>query len=131
MGKHGGAFGAAGSVGYLFKKQGLIIVHVGEKSAEDIELAAIDAGAVDVKQIGEDLKPSHTVEVYTQPGDLMKIKAHLEKAGFQAKSASLTYIPQTEVHIADEAIAQKLLNLLEKLEEDEDVTVVYHNAVLL
>ena len=149
MAKHGGNLGAAGSVGYLFKKRGLILVpsdgqnkeeaserrgHAGtvspgshgsqnERSGamELIELAAIDAGAEDV-QASEEI-----VEVYTDPGDLMKVKAALEAAKITVKSASLMFVPQTTVAVNDMEAAKKLLDLINLIEEDEDVSTVYSN----
>lgn len=122
MNKKGGTMGAAGSVGYLFSKKGLIIVGSDEKSADEIELTAIDAGADDIKETDEG------VEIYTAPQDLMKTKDQLKEAGFEIKSASLVYIPQTEVDINDAETAGKLLDLIDSLEEDDDITSVYSNA---
>ncbi len=122
MNKKGGTMGAAGSVGYLFSRKGLIIVSSGERSADDIELTAIDAGADDVKETDDG------VEVYTLPQELMKIKDQLKEAGFEVKSASLVYIPQTEVQINDAETAAKLMDLIDSLEEDDDITSVYSNA---
>ncbi len=122
MNKKGGTMGAAGSVGYLFSKKGLMLAGGSQESADEIELAAIDAGADDVKETDDG------VEIYTVPQDLMKIKDQLKKAGFKIKSATLIYIPQTEVKINDTESASKLLDLMDSLEEDDDITSVYSNA---
>ncbi|MFA5828939.1 MAG: YebC/PmpR family DNA-binding transcriptional regulator [Candidatus Gracilibacteria bacterium] len=147
IGKNGGNLGAAGSVGYLFKKKGRITiplkpeivedkfkktVPVPQKSLEEIELAAIDAGAEDVKfdgPIDEKGNPADDafVEVYTEPHDLMKVRGSLEKAGIKTKSAALTYLPQTTVAISEEQIARELLDLINVIEEDEDVNEVFSN----
>jgi len=120
--KKGGNMGAAGSVGYMFQKKGLISVPLEGKNKDEIELAAIDAGASDIKEEGESL------EIYTDPQSLMLVRAALEKAGIKTESAGLTYVPTTEVLISDPESAKKLLDLIEAVEEDEDVTTVYSNA---
>jgi YebC/PmpR family DNA-binding regulatory protein len=119
--KKGGSMGAAGSVAYLFKKKGLIEITPGQKSNDDIELAAIDAGADDIKT-GDEL-----IEVYTDPQSLMQVKGKLEKENIKTGAARMTFVPQTEVQISDETAAQKLIDLIEAIEEDEDVTTVYSN----
>ena len=118
--KHGGNFGSAGTVGYLFKKKGVINVNVAEagKNEEEIELAAIDAGADDVVSDGE------LVTIYTDPTAVMKVKATLEKAGVKVASASQTYLPQTNVKIEDVEVARQLMKLVDLIEEDEDVSEV-------
>lgn len=121
MGKKGGTMGAAGSVGYLFSKKGMINIPLSDISAEDVELAAIDAGADDVSADDE------MVEVQTAPTELMKIRDSLEKAGIKSKSAQLVYVPQTEVKITDEKVANQIIELIDALEEDDDVTCVYSN----
>ncbi len=122
MNKKGGTMGAAGSVGYLFSKKGLIMVKNGSANVDEIELAAIDAGADDVKETDEG------VEIYTIPQDLMKIKDQLKESGFEIGSASMVYIPNTEVEINDIETAGKLIDLMDALEEDDDITSVYSNA---
>jgi len=121
IGKKGGNMGAAGSVGYLFQKKGLVSVTAGQKSSDEIELAAIDAGAQDIKLSAE------AIVIFTEPQALMQVKAGLEKAGIKVDSARLTYLPQTEVPIRDLETAKKLIDLIEAIEEDEDVTEVYSN----
>lgn len=119
--KHGGTLGASGSVGYLFKKRGLITVPVEGHNAEEVELAAIDAGADDV-QVNDEV-----VEIYTEPSDLMKIKHALEGAKITTKSAILTFLPQTSVAVTDTETAKKILDLISIIEEDDDVNTVYSN----
>lgn len=121
--KNGGNFGSAGTVGYLFKKRGVINITVAEagKNTDEIELAAIDAGAEDVMSDGE------TMTIYTQPTVVMKAKEALEAAGVKVASASQTYVPQTNVKIEDAEVARQLLKLVDLIEEDEDVSEVYSN----
>jgi YebC/PmpR family DNA-binding regulatory protein len=128
VGKKGGNLGAAGSVGYMFKRRGLIEIPLEEttpaKSEDDIELAAIDAGAEDVK------KDAGIMEVFTSPQEVMQVKKKLEESGIKVGAARLTYVPQTEVEIKDSETAKKLLDLIEAIEDDDDVTVVYSNDAI-
>jgi YebC/PmpR family DNA-binding regulatory protein len=121
--KNGGNLGSSGSVGYMFSKKGVIEVSSDGKSVDDIELAAIDAGADDVKE-GDGV-----VEIYTAPTTVMQVKSSLEKGGIKVSSAGLTYVATTEVPVHDEAVARSLIELIDAVEEDEDVTTVFHNAV--
>lgn len=122
MNKKGGTMGAAGSVGYLFSKKGLIQVPLTGANTDELELAAIDAGADDVKEGDE------CIEVYTEPQDLMKVKDKLTAKGHTASSAKLVYVPRTEVAIDDIETARQLIDLMDAVEEDDDIVYVYTNA---
>lgn len=121
--KNDGNFGSAGTVGYLFKKKGVIRINLAEagKNTDEVELAAIDAGAEDVMNEGE------SMTIYTEPTDVMKAKNALEAAGLKVASASQTYVPQTNVQISELETAKQLLKLIELIEEDEDVSEVFSN----
>ena len=119
--KNGGNMGQAGSVGYLFHKKGRIVVKANADKFDDVELAAIDAGAEDIVR-GDDM-----IEVYTGPGDLHAVKKGLEDAGFEIESSELTYEPENTVEVADEDKARKILKFMEALEEDDDVSNVFSN----
>lgn len=122
MGKKGGKMGAAGSVGYLFERKGLIEVQSDEKPSDETQLQIIDAGAMDVKF--ED----GIIEIYTDPQELMQVRDKLRESGIETKSANLVYIPQTTIALNDESQAMQLLTLIETLEEDDDIDTVYTNA---
>lgn len=121
--KNGGNFGSAGTVGYLFKKKGVICVALADtgRGADEIELSAIDAGAEDVLNDGESLI------IYTEPTAVMKARAALEAGGVKVASAAQTYVPQTTVKIDDLETARQLLKLIDLIEEDEDVSEVFSN----
>ena len=128
--KAGGSLGSTGSVGYLFRKRGEIIIN---KSAvqspnrsvdPDIVLEmAMEAGAEDMS---EDDKYYY---FFTETTDLHKIRIALEEQGLTIDSAELTYMPnrETMVTITDETKAQQVINVLEALEELDDVHNVYSN----
>lgn len=147
--KNGGNLGAAGSVGYMFKKVGLIKISlldeedestagtskkspVPPKNPDEIELAAIDAGADDVKVVeGEDdsgNKIPFGIEIYTDWQKMLQVRANLEKAGIKIESAAITYLPSTEIEVSDPAVAEQLRKLTDAIEEDDDVSCVYTNA---
>ncbi|MCX6734177.1 MAG: YebC/PmpR family DNA-binding transcriptional regulator [Candidatus Peregrinibacteria bacterium] len=126
--KNGGAIGEAGTVAWMFDKVGLIEVERGNgnmlgsaRTAEDIELAAIDAGASDVSV--ED----GYVEVRTDPSDLHAVKKGLEAAGCTIKKSEITYLPKNTLQVADVEKAKQVLKLIDLLEEDDDVTNVFSN----
>lgn len=120
--KNGGALGESGTVAWLFDKVGLMeVVLPAGTSAEDVELAAIDAGASDVS-VEESM-----VEVRTEPSDLHAVKKKLEDAGYTIPKSEITYIPKNKVMIDDVEKAKQTLRLIDLLEEDDDVTAVHSN----
>lgn len=117
--KGGGNMAAAGSVSWKFDRKGLIMAKVEGKDAEEAELEIIDSGA-------EDLSIEDGVyEIVTDPSDLMIVREKLEKAGFQIEKAELSYLPKDSVKISDPNKALKVLNLVEALEDDEDVSMIH------
>ena len=119
--RQGGTMGSAGSVAWLFDSRGVISIDANGKDTDEITLEAIDAGADDVKE--ED----GTIEVYTMPTELEKVKRALEQKKIPVASAELSMIPKTLVDV-DEKAAIQTLKLLEKLEDLEDVQKVYSNV---
>ncbi|HET9721352.1 MAG TPA: YebC/PmpR family DNA-binding transcriptional regulator [Solirubrobacteraceae bacterium] len=119
LGKHGGSLGEPGSVGYLFDKQGVIVVDASRYSEDDL-MPAIDAGAEDVVQ-DEDV-----FEVITAPSDLTEVRRSLQDAGVELESVELTQRPKSRVPV-EEADATKLLRLIDALEENDDVSAVHAN----
>lgn len=117
--RHGGKLAESGSVQWLFEQKGVIEIDAGAR-AEDVELAAIDAGAEDVQREGD------LVTVYTAPRDFERVKRTLEGAGVRPASAELTMRATSTVHVDGEA-AQKLIRLVESLEELDDVHAVHAN----
>ncbi len=119
--RHGGALGENGCVSWMFKSRGVITVNAEGANADDLELAAIDAGAEDVNV------SSGIMEVYTKPDTLEKVRAALEAAKLKVESSELQMVPETSVTLDEKAGAQAL-KLLDKLEEIDDVQNVYSNV---
>ncbi|MDP3741532.1 MAG: YebC/PmpR family DNA-binding transcriptional regulator [bacterium] len=121
--KHGGNLGAQGSVAWQFVTRGQILVERGEKDLSDLELAAIDAGAEDVKESPEGL------EVYTLPLDLQKIKETLLVAGAKIARSHIIKESTQGIDLADDQ-KPKVDSLFAELENHEDVIAVHTNANL-
>ena len=120
--KKGGGMGAAGSVAWMFERKGLIAVPLEEGvDADEVELAAIDAGASDTVREGAAL------EVHTGATDLARVRDALKDAGIKIEEADIPYIPKQTVKIESEEDARKVLGMIELLEENDDVAEVYCN----
>ncbi|WP_097026038.1 YebC/PmpR family DNA-binding transcriptional regulator [Clostridium peptidivorans] len=120
--KYGGNLGATGCVGWMFQSKGQIVIEKKEDMDEDeMMMVALEAGAQDVEISDE------VFEVITTPEDFSAVREELEKAGFEFLSADITMIPDTTVSLSmeDSELFQKLVD---KLEDDDDVQDVYHNA---
>ncbi|MDN5348515.1 MAG: hypothetical protein PWP65_2080 [Clostridia bacterium] len=121
--RNGGSLGESGCVSWMFQQKGLITVEVPPGEArEELSLLAIEAGAEDV-----DDSDSEILEITTAPSDLEKVKETLNKAGARINSAGIEMVPQTTVPITDPETAQKILKLVDALEDHDDVQAVYTN----
>lgn len=117
----GGNLGESGSVAWQFESQGVITVNADGSKAEEIELAAIDAGAEDVKS--ED----GVVEVVTAPNQLEAVRRALTEQKISIAAAELSMVPKVTVDLSDKE-GEQILRLLDRLEELDDVQRVYSNA---
>src|SRR5712691_2204340 len=118
--RHGGKLGESGSVQWLFEQKGVIEIDSKGKDADQLTLAAIDAGAEDVET------ESDLVTVYTTPGAFERVKRGLEAAGVKTASAELSMRPTTTVRVEGDQ-ARKVIALVEALEELDDVQRVHAN----
>lgn len=116
---HGGSLGEPGSVAWIFEKKGAIALD-GERYGEDDAIVAIDAGAEDVRE--EDGK----LRVICDPGDLTAVREALEGAGVEIESAGLVTEPKSSVEVKGHD-AERLLKLLDALDEQDDVDEVFAN----
>ena len=120
--KCGGNLGASGCVGWMFLKKGQIIIErVDEIDEDEVMMAALDAGAEDFNAQEE------VFEIITSPEEFSKVREALEAAGYEFLNAEVTMIPENTVEV-DMATAEKVQKLIDKLEDDDDVQDVYHNA---
>ncbi|RLC37667.1 YebC/PmpR family DNA-binding transcriptional regulator [candidate division Kazan bacterium] len=116
--KSGGSLGNTGSVAWQFASRGLITV---DKSGDDLELKLIDAGAEEV----EDLKD--VFEVHTDPKKLNQVKQTIEKLGIKVREAKLAMVPTQTIKVTDAADAKKIINLMNALDDNPDVSEVFAN----
>ena len=118
--KAGGKPASEGGVKFMFKLVGSVAVAVGEKSADELEMLAIEAGAEDM------ILEEEIFVVFTKVEDLKTVKEQLEKAGLKIEGAELAYaaLQKTELEESSRVEYEKLL---EKLDEHEDVQEVYDN----
>lgn len=120
--KQGGNLGSTGCVSFMFQSKGQIIIERQDGMDEDeIMMQALDAGAEDFEAQEEVFEITTTVE------DFGTVREALEGAGIEFLSAELTMIPDTTAAV-DMEMAVKVQKLIDKLEDDDDVQDVYHNA---
>lgn len=114
----GGNLGEPGSVGYLFSQKGMVMATGDE---DELMLAALDAGAEDVRDAGDGW-----FEIITVPSDLAAVRAAVVEAGIEVESADVTQMPSTTVPVS-ESDAKKLLRLIDTLDDLDDVQAVFAN----
>lgn len=121
--KHGGNLGETGCVSFMFDRKGIIIIVDKEDNIDEDELTleAIEGGAEDIEV------EAGVYEIMTAPTDFAQVRTHLEAAGYSIEEAELTLIPQTYSQLDDET-NEKVINLIDMLEDSEDVQDVYHNV---
>lgn len=120
--RNGGNLGANGCVSFMFQKKGQIIIEKKDGLDEDeVMMAALDAGAEDFNAEEE------IFEITTAMEDFSSVRVALEESGYEFLSAELTMIPDVLVTLNKED-CEKVQELIDKLEDDDDVQSVYHNA---
>ncbi|MCW3069311.1 MAG: hypothetical protein JWL67_1936 [Solirubrobacterales bacterium] len=117
--KNGGSLGEPGSVAYLFDKKGTIVIDSSRYSEDDL-MAAVEAGAEDISS------DEGVFEVVAEPADFTPVRRALETAGVEIESAEMDYRASSLVPV-QEAQARTLIGLIEKLEDNDDVSAVHAN----
>ncbi len=117
----GGNLGTSGSVAWQFDRKGQIYVDASRYREDTVFEAAIEAGAEDVGREGEEYL------VTTDPHDFHAVQDGMREAGVEFSEAELTFIAKNEVSVAGKE-AERLLKLLDALEEHDDVQKVHSNA---
>jgi len=118
--KSGGNLGASGSVAYLFEAKGAITVEADKTSEEQIMALAIEAGAEDCSL------DDGTWTITTAPTDFIAVKEAIAAADIEVSSAERTMEPSTTTEVGGSDVA-KVIRLIEKLEDNDDVQKVYTN----
>ncbi|MCL6594523.1 MAG: YebC/PmpR family DNA-binding transcriptional regulator, partial [Alicyclobacillus sp.] len=121
--KRGGSLGESGCVAWMFDRIGVIEVPRQRYSGslDDLLLAALEAGADDVREEEE------AYTVVTSPERLREVRDALEAQGIPYESAELTYQPKSTVELSGEALDQ-VLDLIEALQAHDDVQEVHANV---
>jgi len=124
--RHGGNLGETGCVAWMFDKKGLLTVKKEGLPLDEDELLllALEAGAEDVKE------EEGLYEITTAPENFTAVRETLAAQGLTFETAEVTMIPQTTVEIQDNKEAERLLKLMDALEEHDDVQEVYANFEL-
>lgn len=117
--KGGGNLGAAGCVGWMFAKRGVLTFDksVGEETLMDV---CLEAGADDISE------EEGILTVETDPSSYEAVKAACEKAGLKPIEQNLTMVPQNTMKL-DHSSAEKMLRLMDAIEDHDDVQNVYAN----
>jgi YebC/PmpR family DNA-binding regulatory protein len=119
--KGNGSLGNSGSVSFLFNRMGVFKLNPEGLDPESLELELIDAGLED---LGEDEEGN--LVIHCAFNDFGTMQKALEEKGIEPISSELEWIPATTVELPDEQ-ADEVLQLIARLEEDEDVQKVFYN----
>lgn len=118
--KNGGNIAESGSVAFQFLRKGIIRVRF-SGDADQVLLVALDAGAEDAQEEDGQLT------VYTDMKDLHTVRKNLVDAGLEVTDAELGYVPKNTVTITDAETAQKVIKLMDALDELDDVVATHSN----
>lgn len=121
--KHGGNMGTTGSVSYLFKRKGILVIEKGDLDEDDAMMLALECGADDI------IACDDVYEIYTQPQDLGAVREALEAGGRVILSGEAEYVAE-DLIVPDESAVVQINKLIDMLNENDDVQNVYHNADL-
>jgi YebC/PmpR family DNA-binding regulatory protein len=118
--RSGGNMGESGCVAWLFDPKGFISVPKDGTDEDTVMMAALEAGAEDVRDEGE------SFDVITSPEEFVQVREALAAAGVTFASAEVTMLPKNTVSLQGKE-AQQMLRLMENLEDHDDVQNVYAN----
>jgi YebC/PmpR family DNA-binding regulatory protein len=119
--KGDGSLGKTGSLDFMFTRKGVFKIEAGNINVEELELELIDYGADEI------VKEDNDIFIYTAFTDFGGMQKALEEKGINVVSSELTRIPTTYVEGLSEEQEKEVLKLIDMLEEDDDVQVVYSN----
>ena len=123
LSKHGGNLGTEGSVSYLFNRAGSVQFAAGSDE-EQIMDVAVSAGADDIDTLDDG-----SIMVSTPVDSFYEVVEAVEKAGLEYEDASIEQRPTTSLEIGDQ-LMERVVNLIDVIEELDDVQDVYTNATL-
>ena len=117
--KNGGNIAEPGSVAFQFTRKGVIRI---TETGEETLLTVLDAGAEDA------IEEDEGMTIYTEQKDLAKVRQALVEAGLAVKEAELQYVPNMPVEVGEADVAEKVLKLLDAIDDLDDVVNVHTNA---
>ncbi|MDA2935086.1 YebC/PmpR family DNA-binding transcriptional regulator [Acidobacteria bacterium AH-259-D05] len=121
--KQGGTLAEAGSVQWIFERKGCILINREKVSEDQLLEVVLEAGAEDMETEGD------TLAIYMSVENFETVKQELQSAEIPIESATLTMIPQTDVHLESKQ-AEQMLRLMDALDEHEDVANLYANFTI-
>ncbi len=122
--RHGGSLGESGCVAWMFNRKGYITVNqkVLDIDEDDLMTAALEAGAEDI-----DLENDGTYSITTSLDNFEAVKDHLQQKGIAIASAEVTMLPANTIEVSDPEAADRIIRLMEALDDHDDVQNVYAN----
>jgi len=121
LNQHNGKLAGSGSVKWLFEKKGVIIIDGSQKSKEELEMDAIDAGAEDILEHDDGF-----IDIYTKPENLEKVKRNLKEKEIKIESSSLDWIAKETIEVGEKE-KESCQKLFEALDENDAVQDIYSN----
>lgn len=122
--KNGGSLGTNGCVSYMFEKKGVIVIATNGATEDDVMMTMIECGADDVS-FQDDI-----CEVFTNPGECSAVREAIEAEGsYEILSSGVEMIPGNTIAL-EPSVVNRVVKLLDMLEDNDDVQNVYHNAEL-
>jgi YebC/PmpR family DNA-binding regulatory protein len=119
--KHGGNLGEANSVAWMFEKKGYIVIEKNKIGEEKLMAAALDAGADDLRDDGDNW------EVVSTPDSFQQVLDAVKALGIEPAAAEVAMLPQNYVKLEGKA-AQQMIKLIEVVDEHDDTKKVWSNA---
>ena len=119
----GGNLGQSGCVSWMFEQKGLFVVQDGKTTEDELMEIVVDAGAEDLEAEGT------MMEVTCDPGDFESVKQAITSAEIEPELAEISQVPKSDVEVSEKD-GRKILSLMDKLEDHEDVQNVYANFKL-
>ncbi|MBM7623204.1 YebC/PmpR family DNA-binding transcriptional regulator [Sporohalobacter salinus] len=123
LSQYDGNLGEKGCVAWMFDRKGQLIIDRTELEVDedDVMMSALEAGAEDIS-IEEQV-----IEIITEPSDLEDVRTSMEEDSYKFSSGDVVMIPENTVKVDNKKDAQKVLDLMDEIEDHDDVQDVYSN----
>jgi len=119
--RHNGSLGTSGCVNWMFSQKGLVTVNTADAGEDELLEIALGAGADDLQNTGD------IFEITCETNAYEKLKGALKEAEIPTVVAEISMVPQNNVPVNDEAVAKKIISLMEAFEDHDDVQNTYSN----